>query len=154
MDTYFPLFINLKGRKIMVFGGGTVAVRRVKLLLSHGADVTVAAPRIAEELQELAEKNTNLTLEYRKYQPSELQQPDFVLAATDDEAVNTIIFRECRHKGILVNVASNREMCDFFFPGLVTCGDITIGVTANGRNHKKAAEVTEQIRVLLKGEKQ
>lgn len=153
MNTYFPLFINLKEREIIVFGGGAIATRRVKSLLPYDAKIRVAAPEISEELQELAKEKENLTLEYRKYKPSELQKPDFVLAATNDESVNTIIFRECRHKGIMVNVASDKEKCDFFFPGVVQQGDITIGVTANGKNHKKAAEVTGQIRKLLEEEK-
>lgn len=152
MNTYFPLFINLKEKEIIVFGGGTIATRRVKALLSYGAVIRVVAPEISEELQELVQGN--LILEYRKYKPSELHSPDFVLAATNDENANTMIYRECRHKGILVNVASDKEKCDFFFPGIVQQGDITVGITTNGKNHKKAAEVTEQIRVLLKGEKQ
>lgn len=149
MNTYFPLFINLKEKEIIVFGGGTIATRRVKSLLPYEAVIKVIAPEISEELKQLAAENKNLTLEYRKYRPSELQKADFVLAATNDETVNTIISRECRHKEILVNVASDKEKCDFFFPGIVQQGDITVGITANGKNHKKAAEVTEKIRELL-----
>lgn len=152
MNTYFPLFINLKEKEIIVFGGGTIATRRVKSLLPCGAVIKVVAPEISEDLKQLAEENQSLTLEYRKYKPSELQKPDFVLAATNDENINTIIFRECRHKGILVNVASDKEKCDFFFPGIVQQGDITVGITANGQNHKKAAEVTDKIRKILEEE--
>lgn len=149
MNTYFPLFINIKEKDILVFGGGNIATRRIKAMLPYGACIRIIAPEISEELQQLAEQNGNLILDYRKYKLSELQKPDFVLAATNDEKVNQTIFRECRHKGILVNVASNREQCDFYFPGVVQQGDITVGITANGKNHKKAAEVTEQIRKLL-----
>lgn len=149
MNTYFPLFINIKEKDILVFGGGNIATRRIKAMLPYGACIRIVAPEISEELQQLAEQNVNLILDYRKYKLSELQKPDFVLAATNDEKVNQTIFRECRHKGILVNVASNRELCDFYFPGVVQQGDITVGITANGKNHKKAAEVTEQIRKLL-----
>ena len=149
MNTYFPLFVNIKEKDILVFGGGNIATRRIKAMLPYGACIRIIAPEISEELQQLAEQNGNLILDYRKYKLSELQKPDFVLAATNDEKVNQTIFRECRHKGILVNVASNRELCDFYFPGVVQQGDITVGITANGKNHKKAAEVTEQIRKLL-----
>ena len=149
MNTYFPLFINIKEKDILVFGGGNIATRRIKAMLPYGACIRIIAPEISEELQQFAEQNGNLILDYRKYKLSELQKPDFVLAATNDEKVNQTIFRECRHKGILVNVASNRELCDFYFPGVVQQGDITVGITANGKNHKKAAEVTEQIRKLL-----
>lgn len=149
MTTYFPMFFNMKDRQVIVFGGGKIAARRVKALLEFGAKVCVTAPEIVKELEELAKENNNLVLEYRKYRPSELQEVEFVLAATNDENVNTMIFRECRHKNIWVNVASDKEKCDFYFPGIVQEGDITIGVTANGKDHKKAAEVTGKIRRML-----
>lgn len=152
MATYFPIFLNIKDRQVTVFGGGNIATRRTKILLEFGAKVQVIAPEISEELEELS-TNPNLTLEYRNYRPSELQEADFVLAATDDEDVNSAIFRECRHKNILVNVSSNQEKCDFFFPGIVQEGDITVGITANGKNHKKAAETTRKIKELLQESK-
>ncbi len=133
---------------VIVFGGGTIATRRTRVLLEFGAKVQVIAPEISQELKELSQ-NQNLTLEYRRYRPSELQEIDLVLAVTDDETVNNTIFRECQHKNILVNVSSDQEKCDFFFPGIVQEGDITVGVTANGKNHKKAAEVTRKIKELL-----
>lgn len=154
MGGYFPLFIDLSEKKIQVFGGGTIAARRVKVLLEYGASIQVTAPEMSKELEQLAQSNPRLMLTCRKYRPSELKQPDFVLAATSDRQVNAMIFRECRHKGILVNNASDREMCDFFFPGIAFADDITIGVTSNGKDHKRAAEVTEKIRTWLKGESQ
>lgn len=149
MTTYFPLFLNMKEKQVLVFGGGKIAVRRTKALLEFGARVRVVAPEISEELEELARETENLLLEYRRYRPSELEEEDFVLAATNDETVNTTIFRECRHKHIWVNVASDKEKCDFYFPGIVQEGDITVGVTANGKDHRKAAEVTAKIRRQL-----
>jgi len=150
MSTYFPIFLNMKEKQVMIFGGGRIAARRARVLLEFGAKVQVTAPEISKELEELAKERENLTLEYRKYRPSELQEADFVIAATNDEQANTIIFRECRHKNILVNVASDKEKCDFYFPGIAREGDITVGVTANGKDHRKAAEVTEEIRKLLR----
>lgn len=148
MATYFPIFLDMKNKMVIVFGGGTIATRRTRVLLEFGAKVQVIAPEISQELKELSQ-NQNLTLEYRRYRPSELQEIDLVLAVTDDETVNNTIFRECQHKNILVNVSSDQEKCDFFFPGIVQEGDITVGVTANGKNHKKAAEVTRKIKELL-----
>ncbi len=135
---------------MQVFGGGTIAARRVSVLLEFGAKVRVAAPEISEMLEELAQRNKNLVLEYRPYQPGELQEAEIVIAATGDGAVDEMIFRECRHKDIPVNIASDKEKCDFYFPGIAREGEITVGVTASGRNHQKAAEVTKEIRRLLK----
>ena len=72
-----------------------------------------------------------------------------VLAATDDKLVNDSIFQECRRQGVLVNTVSDQAKCDFYFPGIARKGEITVGVTANGQNHKKAAAVTEKIREML-----
>ena len=150
MENYFPIFMNMQGARVQVFGGGTIAARRVSVLLEFGAKVWVAAPEISEKLEELAQWNFNLALEYRPYQPGELQEAEIVIAATSDSAVNDMICRECNHKGILVNVVSDREKCDFYFPGIAREGEITVGVTAGGRDHQKAAEVTKEIRRLLK----
>lgn len=145
MTTYFPLFFNMEGREIRVFGGGKIATRRVKMLLEFGAKVSVTAPKISEELEKLARQQQNLILEYRRYRHDELAQEWLVLAVTDDWHVNDMIFEECRRKHILVNVASDKEKCDFYFPGIARAGDITVGVTAGGRNHRKAAQITAKI---------
>ena len=150
MGAYFPLFINMEGKRVQVFGGGKIAARRVHTHLEFGARVKVTAPMISKELEKLAEQENSLTLEYRRYQRGELKEVDLVLAATCEDKVNDMIFMECRQKEIPVNVASDQEKCDFYFPGVAKEGEITVGVTAGGKNHKKAKKVTERIRELLK----
>lgn len=149
MTTYFPLFFNMEGREIRVFGGGNIAARRVKTLLEFGAKVSVVAPQITEELEKLAGQQEKLSLEYRRYRCGELTGEWLVLAATDDHNVNDTVFQECRQKQILVNVSSDKEKCDFYFPGIAKAGDITVGVTAGGSNHHKAAQITKKIRGQL-----
>ena len=151
MNTYFPVFLDMEGKRIRIFGGGEIAARRAKVLLEFGAYVTVTAPSVRKELEELAQRQERLTLDYHLYQPGRLAEEAFVFAATDDEQVNIAIYRECRHKGLPVNVASDKEKCDFYFPGIVQDGDITIGVTSGGKDHTKAAEVTEKIRRQISG---
>lgn len=158
MSTYFPIFLNMQGKNIRVFGGGKIATRRALILLEFGADVCVVAPEIAKELEDLAQisgkrkepedlaQQGQITLSYRKYQPGELTEEDFVFAATDNEQVNHAIFQECRHKEIPVNVSSDKEKCDFYFPGIVRDGDVTIGIASGGRDHKKVAEAAAKIR--------
>lgn len=149
MSTYFPIFINMEGKNIRVFGGGRIAARRVRMLLKFGADVQVAAPQIMKELEDLAQRQGKLTLDYRIYEPGELAEEDFVLAATDDEQVNDAIFQECRQKEIPVNVSSDKEKCDFYFPAIVQEGDITIGIASGGRDHRGVAEMAKKIREWL-----
>ena len=150
MNTYFPLFLNMKGKEVVVFGGGVIATRRVKALIDYGADVRVIAPQISEELKEMKKSGVSLKWEQREYRRSEIERPFCVIAATSKKEINALIYRECRHKEVLVNNASDAGCCDFFFPGIVSDGEITVGVTANGRNHKRAAQVTAEIRAMLK----
>lgn len=68
-----------------------------------------------------------------------------VLAATSDRKVEDDVYRICKEEGIYVNIASDREKCDFHFPGIVTNEEITIGVNASGLNHGKAKRIREEI---------
>lgn len=175
MSTYFPIFVNMEGKNIRVFGGGKIAARRVQMLLTFGANVQVTAPQITKKLEDLARRQGKqkgledlaqrqgkqkepedlarrqgkLMLDYRIYQPGELVKEDFVLAATDNAQVNDAIFRECRQKQIPVNVSSDKEKCDFYFPAIVQEQDITIGIASGGRDHRKVAEMAKRIREWL-----
>lgn len=149
MSAYFPLFFNIEHKKFRIFGAGQVAARRIGGLLRHGADITVVAPQIHEEIQKLQQRYPQqLHIEQRPYRLSEIQNDnaDYVLAASDDKKVNTTIFRECRHKGIPVNDASNCEQCDFYFPALVEQENLIIGVISTDGDHKKTAEFSERLR--------
>ena len=72
-----------------------------------------------------------------------------VIAATNDRKLNDEIHRVCREEGIYVNVASDRESCDFYFPGIYMRDEMVVGVTASGLDHKKAKRVREEIQKAL-----
>lgn len=148
---YFPLFVSLDQKKVLVFGGGTVATRRIFTLLEFGADIRVIAPEYTDEIRELAAEN-KIMLERRLYSCGEIAAPDMVLAATDDSVVNEKIYDECRKKGILINTASEQEKSDFFFPGIIREDSLVIGVTASGSDHKKVKRIAERIRSIIKEE--
>ena len=151
MSRYFPLFVDLEKKKIAVIGAGTIAARRICTLLEFGAQTTVLAPEASEEIRGLAEKGKLVWRKetYRPGLPGLLDGALFVLAATDCEEVNLAVWEECKSLGIPVNLANDREKCDFYFPGIASGGGIVAGVTAEGKNHRLAKEVTEQVRKLL-----
>ena len=72
-----------------------------------------------------------------------------VFAVTDDRELNARIAAMCREKGILVNVSSDKSLCDFYFPGIVQQGETVIGVSASGKDHAKARKVRERIQTIL-----
>lgn len=148
---WFPMFLNIKGCNILVVGGGSIATRRVNTLKEFTGNIAVVAPEISEELKALEDKS-NIAIVKRKFKDEDLNEAEFVIVATDDKELNLKISNLAKKRGIMVNIVSNKDDCDFFFPGVVLKDNITVGVNAQGINHKLAKEVTDKIRKLFEDE--
>lgn len=144
---YFPMFIDLTDRKIFVAGGGRIARRRMEALVKFGADIHVTAPRVRPEIALLAEEGKIKTI-LREYRPSDLDGMEFAIAATDDREVNRAVYAECRKRGIPVNVADDKTLCDFYFPALVLTDDVVIGIGSGGESPGRVKEVRQRIEKL------
>ena len=145
---YFPMFVDLSDKSIVVVGGGNIATRRVKTLLSFTRNVTVIATRITVELSELG-KAGQIQILNRPVKRSDFRQAYMVIAATNDRKLNDDIYRVCKEEGVYVNVSSDREKCDFYFPGVFMKDEVVVGITASGLDHKKAKRVREEIENAL-----
>lgn len=145
---YFPVFMDLSEKKIVVIGGGKIAQRRVETLCAFTENIWVTAPEITEELQNFA-ANGKIIWMKETYNPNQLQDADMVLAATDDVQCNEQIVSDCRKRGILVNTAHRKELCDFYFPAVVRRGNVVAGVTASGVSHKSAKRARQCIERAL-----
>ena len=148
---YFPLFVNIEEKEIVVVGGGTIASRRIRTLLPFCSHLTVVAPEASEMIRELAAEG-RLVWKQEKYTRDSLRYADMVLACTDDPKVNSEIYSVCKCLGIQVNVCSDRRKCDFYFPGVASRGSVVVGVTAGGTDHRKARQIREKIEKLLEEE--
>ena len=146
---FFPAFVDLSGRHALVVGGGKIAARRVNTLVQFCPNVTVVAPKLHPDIDALAGAGRVAVLA-RPYREGDLDGADLVLACTDDADLNAGIAAACRERGIWVNAASDRTLCDFLFPGIARRGDVVVGVTAGGTDHALARRVTEDIRDYLK----
>ena len=145
---YFPMFIDLSDKKIVVVGGGNIATRRVRTLLQFTRNITAIAPKCTMELQELG-KTGYVHLITRPVKRSDFDMAYMVIAATNDWKLNDEIHRICKEQGIYVNVASDREQCDFYFPGIYMQDEFVVGITASGLDHKKAKKIREEIQKVL-----
>ena len=115
---YLPLFHNLRGRTVLVVGGGEVALRKARLLADAGACLRVVAPEVREELQQLAaEKGGQVLL--RGYVDEDLADIGLIIAATDDEPLNARISAQAQARGIPVNVVDAPALCSVIFPAIV-----------------------------------
>ena len=137
---YFPLYVDLSDKNIVVVGGGTIATRRVKALLLFTRNITVIAPKMTADLWELGK------LGKIQIQPCPVKKSDFsmaymVLAVTNNSELNEEIYRICKEEGIYVNVADDKSKCDFYFPGIYMKDEVVIGITASGLDHSRAKKV-------------
>ena len=148
---YFPLFVDLSDKNVVVVGGGEIATRRIKTLLYFTRNVTVVAPKMTRELTEMG-KAGQVQAIFRPVKRSDLESAYMVIAATNDWKLNDEIYRVCKEEGIYVNIADDKSKCDFYFPGIYMKDEMVVGITASGLDHKKAARVREGIERVLTDE--
>lgn len=148
---YFPIYIDLSDKEILIVGGGTIATRRVGTLRGFSGRITVVAPKVSDGMQEMAGELGPLALNIcrRPFSEKDLEGKFLVLAATDDHALNQRICELCRDRNILVNVCSDQKLCDFQFPSIVQNKELVIGINASGKNHSLVKETRKQLEQFL-----
>lgn len=141
---WFPLFTNISGKTVAVIGGGKIAQRRIRSLLNFDCRIRVVAREAVDEILDYGAEQ-RLELRIRAYEPSDLAGADYVLAVTNDKQLNHEIYKMCREGNIPVNVADDKAKSDFYFPGIIRKNGITVGVTAEGKDHGLAKRATRAI---------
>lgn len=174
---YFPLFIDLHEKPVLIVGAGAVGMRRAGVLVKFGARVRVVAPEMARErvaVSEMAGGPTKpgagerasvsdaagekifpeegIVWEQRPFQPTDIDGCFLVIAATDNEDLNGQIVRLCRERGIYVNHAGDQSQCDFYFPAIAMEDDLVAGLTSSGRDHRLVRRIAARLRDWLRRE--
>lgn len=150
---YFPMFVSLENARCLVVGGGAVALRKTKKLLSYGAEITVTASQFLPEFYEL-ERQGKVKLFNRAFLPADVECKKLVVAATDNRNVNSEVSKLCRKHNIPVNVADDKELCSFIFPATVERGPLSIGISTGGASPNAAVYIKEKIEALLPKEEE
>lgn len=145
---FFPMFVDLSHRRVLVVGGGRIAARRVKTLVQFCPSITVVAPEIHPDIAALAEAG-RVVARQRTYLESDLDGVGLALACTGDGDLNAAVAAACRTRGIPANNADNKEDCDFLFPGVARRDALVVGVTAGGEDHRLARRATEALKHWL-----
>src|SRR5262245_32387512 len=127
---YYPVFIELKGRPVLVVGGGAVAERKVDSLVESEAAITVVSPEATRALVERAGRG-EIALHRRPFIESDLDGVVLVISATDDASVQQQVAGVARSKKVLVNTADQPELCDFIVPAVVRRGDVLVAVSTS-----------------------
>lgn len=168
---YFPMFVDLAGKSCLIVGGGSVAARKARTLLEFGAAVKVVASHVGEQVRALADSlpdalsdspsdslpdslperksGGRLRWEERIFRETDMEGAFFVVAATDDRALNHRIAELAGERGIFADSATDKDDCDFLFPAVVKRGGVVIGITASGNGPAVSAALREKIEACL-----
>ena len=138
---YYPIFLDLRSKPVLVAGGGTVATRKVKGLLEAGARITIIAPNVSEEL-----RGRDVTIVEREYRSGDSKGYVLVFAATSSRDVNAQIGREAATLGIPANIADAPEECGFIVPARFGDGEVQIAVSTGGKDPRRAVAVRDRIK--------
>lgn len=141
---YLPIFVRAKGQPAVVVGGGRVALRKVDLLLKAGAQVTVVAPSIVDELRAL-----DVRLVEAAFDAAHLDGASMVIAATSLREVNAAVSNAARERRIPVNVVDDPELSTFIFPAIIDRSPVVVAVGSGGQSPVLARRVREQLEAML-----
>lgn len=150
---WFPLFINLENKKVLVIGGGKVAAKKIEKILEYGADITVVTENVMEEkllkLENVKIEN-NQKIENDKAKIEKLVKGYFlVIAATDNEELNENIANVCDSNGMLINNVSSKVKMNAMFGGIVKNSEFQIAISTSGKNCKRSRAMKSEIQKVL-----
>jgi siroheme synthase-like protein len=141
----FPVFLKLEKFRVLVIGGGKVALEKVRAILqnSPATRITLVSINVIDEIVDLGKQHPNLTIEKRPYQVGDLDEKDFIIAAVNSRPLSLEIKQEAERRRIITNVADTPEQCDFYLGSIVQKGNIKIAVSTNGKSPTIAKRIRE-----------
>jgi precorrin-2 dehydrogenase / sirohydrochlorin ferrochelatase len=146
--SYFPMFMDMRGLKVLVIGAGPIATEKLEKLIDFTTDITVIALNVEDKTQCLVEEH-NITLEKRAYKKGDIVGFDIVIVATNTVALHKEIYEESRGRRIMVNSVDNVEYCDFIFPSYVKKEDLTIAFSTGGASPAFAKQIRQHFETVI-----
>ncbi len=148
---YYPIFVEMHGRQVLLVGGGHVADEKIHKLIDAGAEVTIVAPELIDPVSRYVEDNQAHWIP-RMFEKGDTAGFDLVMVATDNGEVNLTVAEEARARGIWVNAADDTANCDFILPSLARRGRISIAASTGGSSPAFARWLRERLDKFLDDE--
>ena len=144
----YPIYLDLTGVRAVVIGAGSVAARKIKKLLEAGARVRVVTKTIEKDFDEYCQ-GFDIEILQTAYSKTHLADAFLVIAATDDEKLNTQVYHDCQDLKILCNVVDVPPLCNFYVPSVIRRGDLQIAISTNGKCPAYAAQLRRTFQKLI-----
>ena len=150
MNTLYPIFLKTEQLEVLIVGGGYVALEKLQFLFksSPNARVTLVSPMVRSETKAFIQ-NKNVLVISSRFRSHFLKNKNIVIATTDSPKVNERVYKLCRKKHILINVADNPPLCDFYMGGIVTKGNLKIAISTNGKSPTLAKRLRQWLEAFL-----
>ena len=146
--SYFPLFLRLDNRRVLLVGGGTIACEKLKRLLEFTDNVSIISPDIGDEMSQIIyEKKLHFMEKF--YEKGDIKSFDIVVVATNDIELQAQIYDESRESGCLCNCVDLVDCCDFTFPSYIKNGDLTIAISTAGSSPAVAKQLKHYLFELI-----
>jgi len=143
MPLYYPVFLDLRERRVVVVGGGAMGEEKVVRLLPYGADVVVISPDVTDELRGLAEQGM-IEWVKRPYQRDDLAGAFIAIVAdTSDSSLNQAVSEEARARNVPLNVADVTELCTWITPSVAQRGEVIVATSTGGASPALARRFRE-----------
>ena len=148
-NSLYPIFLKTEQFNILIVGGGKVALEKLTFLLksSPNSKVTVVSKHFHADILAMSLLE-NIILKQEEYTTNYLKSISLVIVATNDPEENIRVYKDAKANNILVNVADNPMYCDFYMGGIVTKGDLKLGISTNGKSPtlaKRLRQFFEQV---------
>ncbi len=146
--SYFPAYLKLDNKKILIIGGGKIAADKLGHLLDFTSKIVLLAEKFDKNILELSQKNSIKYIQ-KKYEKNDIDGFDIVIVAIDNIEKQKEIYLEAKSKKILCNSVDTVEYCDFIFPSYIKKGDLTISVSTSGASPAVAKHLRRFIEKLI-----
>lgn len=144
MPALFPIFLKLKGRRVLVVGAGKEGESKIAGLLDTGALIRVIALQATEAVRQWARSGL-IEFEERGFITNDLGDIFMVVVATSSPIVNELTFSEAQRRGVLCNVVDIPDLCDFYYPAVVKRGDLQIAISTSGQSPSLAQRLRQRL---------
>lgn len=150
----FPVFLQLERLRVLIVGGGPVAVEKLQALLANApcTRIRIVAEQFSEELLPVAADKDRVELIQKSYSSGDLYDADIVIVAVNNIVTAEEIRNDAKARKILVNVADTPALCDFYLGSIVQKGNLKIAISTNGKSPTIAKRVKETLQEVIPNE--
>lgn len=146
--SYFPAFLKLDGKKVLIVGGGKIAYEKLKHLLDFTTNIHVVASHLCDDMTELL-SDSKVAFEQREYEKGDIAGFDIAVIAVDDLSLQESIYIESKSHKCLCNAVDSVDYCDFIFPSYIKKDDLTIAVSTSGASPAFAKHLRAYLQRLI-----